>query len=229
VGVRYLAAHDMDPSAEPPGGVDRPPRWRRRADQDAAVHRRPRRRAGPRPPGRRRSRRLPHPHYQRQGRQGPHGALPRLVQGTPRPAHRQPAQGRRRLLVRVVVEEARQRPRRPHAVGPLHPGRRHHRLDQPHTLRHFLFTWLKTQGIDDALIQSYSGSLSPTPRPPTTRSSTASPSEAEKARPPYPAIAAPGTVLTSTREGRDGATGRARSAGACGACRPAPPAAPGRA
>jgi integrase/recombinase XerD len=27
----------------------------------------------------------------------------------------------------------------------------------PHTLRHFLFTWLKTHGIDDALIQPYSG------------------------------------------------------------------------
>jgi integrase/recombinase XerD len=27
----------------------------------------------------------------------------------------------------------------------------------PHILRHFLFTWLKTQGIDDALIQPYSG------------------------------------------------------------------------
>ena len=27
----------------------------------------------------------------------------------------------------------------------------------PHQLRHFLFTWLKTQGIDDALIQPYSG------------------------------------------------------------------------
>ena len=27
----------------------------------------------------------------------------------------------------------------------------------PHKLRHFLFTWLKKQGIDDALIQSYSG------------------------------------------------------------------------
>ena len=27
----------------------------------------------------------------------------------------------------------------------------------PHKLRHFLFTWLKTQGIDDALIQPYSG------------------------------------------------------------------------
>jgi integrase/recombinase XerD len=27
----------------------------------------------------------------------------------------------------------------------------------PHKLRHFLFTWLKTQGIDDAYIQPYSG------------------------------------------------------------------------
>ncbi len=29
-------------------------------------------------------------------------------------------------------------------------------------LRHFLFTWLKTQGIDDALIQPYSGHASRT-------------------------------------------------------------------
>lgn len=27
----------------------------------------------------------------------------------------------------------------------------------PHKLRHFLFTWLKKRGIDDALIQPYSG------------------------------------------------------------------------
>lgn len=27
----------------------------------------------------------------------------------------------------------------------------------PHMLRHFLFTWLKKQGVDDALIQPYSG------------------------------------------------------------------------
>jgi len=27
----------------------------------------------------------------------------------------------------------------------------------PHKLRHFLFTWLKTQGVDDVLIQPYSG------------------------------------------------------------------------
>ena len=30
----------------------------------------------------------------------------------------------------------------------------------PHQLRHFLFTWLKTQGIEDALIQPYSGHAS---------------------------------------------------------------------
>ena len=30
----------------------------------------------------------------------------------------------------------------------------------PHQLRHFLFTWLKTQGVDDALIQPYSGHAS---------------------------------------------------------------------
>ena len=27
----------------------------------------------------------------------------------------------------------------------------------PHKLRHFLFTWMKRQGIDDALIQPFSG------------------------------------------------------------------------
>ncbi len=27
----------------------------------------------------------------------------------------------------------------------------------PHTLRHFLFTWIKKKGVDDALIQPYSG------------------------------------------------------------------------
>ena len=30
----------------------------------------------------------------------------------------------------------------------------------PHRLRHFLFTWLKTQGLDDAFIQPYSGHAS---------------------------------------------------------------------
>ena len=27
----------------------------------------------------------------------------------------------------------------------------------PHKLRHFLFTWMKKQGVDDAMIQPYSG------------------------------------------------------------------------
>ena len=30
----------------------------------------------------------------------------------------------------------------------------------PHQLRHYVFTWLKKQGIDDALIQPYSGHAS---------------------------------------------------------------------
>jgi len=30
----------------------------------------------------------------------------------------------------------------------------------PHQLRHFLFTWLKQQGIGDAFIQPYSGHAS---------------------------------------------------------------------
>jgi integrase/recombinase XerD len=30
----------------------------------------------------------------------------------------------------------------------------------PHKFRHFLFTWLKKQGIDDAMIQPYSGHAS---------------------------------------------------------------------
>jgi integrase/recombinase XerD len=36
------------------------------------------------------------------------------------------------------------------AAGLAHPI-------SPHALRHFLLTWLKKEGIDDALIQPYSG------------------------------------------------------------------------
>ena len=36
------------------------------------------------------------------------------------------------------------------AAGITHPI-------SPHKLRHFLFTWLKKQGVDDALIQPFSG------------------------------------------------------------------------
>lgn len=42
----------------------------------------------------------------------------------------------------------------------LHKYSKKAKLSQPlfpHALRHFLFTWLKKQGIDDALIQPYSG------------------------------------------------------------------------
>ena len=35
-----------------------------------------------------------------------------------------------------------------------------HQTITPHKLRHFLFTWMKKQGIDDALIQPYSGNES---------------------------------------------------------------------
>jgi len=50
--------------------------------------------------------------------------------------------GVRRLLERYAV-----------AAGLAHPI-------SPHRLRHFLLTWLKKQGIDDALIQPYSGHAS---------------------------------------------------------------------
>jgi integrase/recombinase XerD len=39
------------------------------------------------------------------------------------------------------------------AAGRAHPV-------SPHRLRHFLVTWLKKQGLDDALIQPYSGHAS---------------------------------------------------------------------
>jgi len=50
--------------------------------------------------------------------------------------------GVRRLLERYAT-----------AAGLAHPI-------SPHRLRHFLLTWLKKQGIDDALIQPYSGHAS---------------------------------------------------------------------
>jgi integrase/recombinase XerD len=42
------------------------------------------------------------------------------------------------------------------AAGLTHPI-------SPHQLRHFLFTWLKTQGIGDALIQPCSGHKTDSP------------------------------------------------------------------
>lgn len=53
--------------------------------------------------------------------------------------------------------EALLHPRRP---GPARPLRRQSRARAQHATApptHFLFTWLKTQGVDDALIQPYSG------------------------------------------------------------------------
>ncbi len=50
--------------------------------------------------------------------------------------------GVRKMLARYAV-----------AAGLAHPI-------SPHRLRHFLLTWLKKQGIDDALIQPYSGHAS---------------------------------------------------------------------
>jgi len=50
--------------------------------------------------------------------------------------------GVRRLLERYAI-----------AAGLAHPI-------SPHRLRHFLLTWLKKQGVDDALIQPYSGHAS---------------------------------------------------------------------
>jgi hypothetical protein len=47
----------------------------------------------------------------------------------------------------------------------------------PHRLRHFLFTWLKTQGIDDALIQPYSGHASRHPSRSTADSHSLKPNK----------------------------------------------------
>jgi integrase len=60
---------------------------------------------------------------------------------------------RRGVPVRVELEEALQRGvRKIFARYTQAPGIT--ASISPHTLRHFLRTWLKTQGIDDALIQS---------------------------------------------------------------------------
>jgi len=83
--------------------------------------------------------------------------VPGRVQGDSRPAHRRPAPWRRGVLVRVELEEALQRPRRPKILARYTQAAGITASISPHTLRHFLFTWLKTQGIDDALIQPYSG------------------------------------------------------------------------
>ena len=72
--------------------------------------------------------------------------------------------GMRKVRAEYLFESARRRPysdrgirkilaKYAEAAGLAHPI-------SPHQLRHFLLTWLKKQGIDDALIQPYSGHAS---------------------------------------------------------------------
>ncbi len=72
--------------------------------------------------------------------------------------------GMRKARAGYLFESARRRPysdrgirkilaKYAEAAGLAHPI-------SPHQLRHFLLTWLKKQGIDDALIQPYSGHAS---------------------------------------------------------------------
>jgi integrase/recombinase XerD len=92
----------------------------------------------------------------------------------------------RQLRVRVLVEEALQQSRRAPAPAALCHGRRPGAPDLAAPPAALLLTWLKKQGIDDALIQPYSGHgvgnrsrsapvwLSARARLPTTKSSAAS-------------------------------------------------------
>ena len=68
-----------------------------------------------------------------------------------------PSAGPARCPVRVELEEALQRPRRPQDPRPVDPSAGITSSISPHGLRDLLFTWLKTQGIDDSIIQPYSG------------------------------------------------------------------------
>jgi hypothetical protein len=99
--------------------------------------------------------------------------------------------GVRKLLTRYAA-----------AAGIAHPV-------SPHRLRHFLLSWLTAQGIDDALIQPYSGhehrqSLESAPGCPwprssaTTRSSTATGSERTLSARAFTLVGAGGSVLTTT-------------------------------
>src|SRR5205823_6995652 len=88
------------------------------------------------------------------------GTPPGLLQGDARPPCRPDDPPGRHVPLRVLLEEALQRSgvrkllqRYATAAGLAHPI-------SLHRLRHFLLTWLKKQGIDDALIQPYSGHAS---------------------------------------------------------------------
>jgi len=90
-------------------------------------------------------------------RQRPRRPLPRRVQGNSRPAHRRPAPRRRGVLVRVELKKPYSDRGVRKILARYTQAAGFTASISPHTLRHFLFTWLKTQRIDDALIQPYSG------------------------------------------------------------------------
>ncbi len=144
-----------------PDRLEWPAGRRRRAHQDPALHRRAGQRTGRHPPRRRRPRQLPDPHHPGQRRQGPHRPVPRHLPRDPRPAHRRPAAA---PAATTCSSPAGKSPTAPAACAPCSPATPPRpgcpEPIAPHQLRHFLFTWLKTQGVDDALIQPYSGHAS---------------------------------------------------------------------
>jgi hypothetical protein len=135
-------------------------------------------------------RRLSDPHQPRQGRQGPLRPIPRRVQRDPRATYRLAASRRRRPPVRVVLEEALQRPGRAQDPGALRHRRRHRGPDQPPT--DFATSCSPGSRPRGSTTPSSSptpatppanrwrstpGSRSPTPGTPTTRRSSATPSK----------------------------------------------------
>jgi integrase/recombinase XerD len=78
----------------------------------------------------------------------------------PGPAHGRSPQDRRGAPVRKLLGKALLHPRGPRLARPSRHRGGATPQHAPHRLRHFLFTWLKSQGIDDALIQPYSGHTS---------------------------------------------------------------------
>ena len=109
-----------------------------------------------------RPRRLPHPYHPRQGRQDPLGPVPASFKET-LALH---INTMRDKGAPFLFESSWKRPYSTRGVRAMlaryaaKAGLAHNM--PPHRLRHFLYTWLKTQGIDDALIQPYSGHTSRT-------------------------------------------------------------------
>jgi len=111
------------------------------------------------------------------GLAGPDACRIRITQGKGAKARTVPFPSSFKETLALHIDA--QRPRRPPSCSSpagralLDPGRasaarplrRQAGLEHnmpPHRLRHFIFTWLKTQGIDDALIRPYSGHASRT-------------------------------------------------------------------